>query len=97
MYARLNVAYGWLWQYDDDTIGPFILHDVERYAGMVSGWTLDGRKCARPLSEIEALSTDGVTWQPTSSLLAQVPQEEHASRVRKIRDVSLPVAFDEDQ
>jgi hypothetical protein len=97
VYARLNVAYGWSWQYDDGTVGPFILQNVERYAGMVTGWTPDGRKCARPMSEVEALSTDGETWHPTSALLVHVPQEENSGRVRNIRDVPLPVAFDEDQ
>lgn len=95
MYGRLNAAYGWTWKYDDDTIGPFILEDVEQYAGMMTGFTPDGRKCARPRSEFEALSFDGHEWHPTADLLAQVPQETQ-SRVR-IRDLRLPVAFDEDQ
>ncbi len=95
MYGRLNAAYGWTWRYDDNTIGPFVLQDVERYAGMLSGWTMDGRKCARPQSEFEALSTDGQEWFATADLLSQVPQET-TSRVR-IRDLPLQVALDEDQ
>lgn len=96
MYARLNAAYGWSWRHEDDTIGPFILHDVERYAGMVSGWTPDGRKCARPVSEVEALSLNGKVWQPTRDLLALVPWENHQRAVQE-RHLPLPVAFDEDQ
>lgn len=94
MYARLTPTYGWTWKYDDGTIGPFILSEVERYAGMLSGWTPDGRKCARPQTEFDALSHDGKTWHPTRTLLAQVPQET-TPNVR-IRDLRLPVAFDED-
>lgn len=95
MYARLNASYGWTWKYEDKSIGPFILQDIERYAGMLSGWTFDGRKCARPLSEFEALSLDGEDWHPTASLLALVPQE--SNRGVPVQDLPLPVAFDEDQ
>ena len=95
MYGRLNRTYGWVWQNDDGTLGPFILEDVERYAGMLTGFTPDGRKCARPLSEFEALSVNGEEWHPTADLLSQVPREG-TSRVR-VRDLSLPVALDQDQ
>lgn len=95
MLARLNVTYGWTWKHDDGTTGPFILADVERYAGMITGWTPDGRKCCRPLPEFEALSIDGQEWQPTADLLAQVPWETQ-SRVR-IRDLPLPFPLDEDR
>lgn len=94
MYARLNRAYGWAWQYADGSLGPFVLEDVERYAGMLTGFTPDGRKCARPLSEFEALSDDGEEWHPTADLLAQVPREGSCVRVR---DLSLPLALDQDQ
>ena len=95
MYARLNPHHGWVWQESDGTKGPFILGDVERYAGMLSGFTPDGRKCARPLFEFDALSHDGEEWHPTADLIAQVPREGK-SRVR-VRDLSLPVALDQDQ
>lgn len=94
MYARLSTAYGWTWQEPDGTQGPFVLGDVERYAGMITGFTRDGRKCARPLSEFDALSFDGKEWHPTADLLAQVPREGSSVRVR---DLSLPVALDQDQ
>lgn len=95
MYARLSSAYGWAWQEPDGSRGPFILGDVERYAGMMTGFTRDGRKCARPLCEFDALSIDGEEWHPTADLLAYVPREG-VSRVR-VRDLSLPVALDKDQ
>ncbi len=95
MYARLNRAYGWTWQYEDGSWGPFILENVERYAGMLAGWTPNGRKCARPVSEFEALSHDGIDWYPTNDLISRVKEEGHR-RVR-FTDLSLPVAFDEDQ
>jgi hypothetical protein len=95
VYARLNVAYGWTWLHQDGTQGPFVLEDVERYAGMLTGFTPDGRKCARPLSEFDLLSKDGEEWHPMVDLLALVPRED-TSRVR-VRDVSLPVALDQDQ
>ena len=94
MYGRLNRVYGWTWENEDGTRGPFILKDVEMYAGMMTGYTPDGRKCARPFSEFEALSVDGEDWQPTASLLSQVPQEGSCVR---IRDLSLPMALDQDQ
>jgi hypothetical protein len=95
VYARLSPAYGWRWEEPDGTLGPFVLGDVERYAGMLTGFTPDGRKCARPQCEFDALSHDGEEWHPTAYLLAQVPREG-SSRVR-IRDLSLPVALDQDQ
>ncbi len=95
MYGKLNTAYGWAWKYEDNTLGPFILKGVERYAGMLTGYTPDGRKCARPLSEFEALSTNGEDWHPTATMLAQVPPE--ATHNVRIRDVPLPIPLDEDQ
>lgn len=95
MYARLSPAFGWVWEEPDGTRGPFILGDVERYAGMLTGFTPDGRKCARPLPEFDSLSLDGEEWKPLSDLLALVPREGK-SRVR-VRDMSLPVALDQDQ
>lgn len=94
MYARLNLAYGWFWK-ENGFLVPFILTDAERYAGMLTGWNQDGRKCARPVNEVEALSLDGELWLPTKDLLAQVPWESR-NNVR-IRDLPLPVAFDEDR
>lgn len=87
MYGRLNRAYGWAWEYEDGSLGPFILHEVERYAGMISGFTTDGRKCTRPQSEFDGLSHDGRTWFPVGELLSQMPTE--APHVR-IDDVPLP-------
>jgi hypothetical protein len=94
VYARLNRAYGWAWQDAEGNLSSFVLVDVERYAGMISGYTADGRKCARPLSEFDALSVDGENWQPLAILLALVPLE--AKHVR-VRDLPLQVAFDQDQ
>ncbi len=93
MYGRLSATYGWTWR-TGDTIGAFVLRDIERYAGCITGWTETGRKCTRPLGEFEALSTDGIEWHPTADLLAQVPWESD-SRVRT-RDVPLPTTLDED-
>lgn len=95
MYARLNGVYGWAWQHEDGTLGPFILHQVERYAGMLSGFTTDGRRCARPLSEFDALSHDGRSWQPVTELLALVPEEKPHVRSRKLSDVQLPPGEDQ--
>lgn len=89
MYGRLNGVYGWAWQYEDGSLGPFILHNVERYAGMITGFTTDGRKCTRPQSEFDALSHDGRDWRPLVELLAQVPEENHVQG-KRVRDVQLP-------
>lgn len=97
MYGRLSQVYGWAWQHEDGTLGPFILYDVEKYAGMIAGYTPDGRKCARPSSEFDSLSHDGKTWHPTQTLLAQVPKENDAPGKLRQRDLPLPLAFDEDQ
>lgn len=95
MYGRLNRTYGWTWQYEDGTFGPFILDDIEHYAGMIAGYTLNGRKCTRPVGEYEALSHDGIEWHPTRDLLVMVPREASAKRVRTT-DLPLPVSLDED-
>lgn len=70
MYARLNPAYGWTWKGSE-----FILSDTIRYAGMFSGRTPDGRVCARPLIEFDALSHDGISWKPVHELREMVPWE----------------------
>ena len=93
MYGRLSSLYGWKWQYSDKTLGPFVLEDIERYAGMITGWTPDGRKCTRPISEFDGLSRDGVEWHPMTDLLPLVPLETCGVQDR---DLPLPVAFDED-
>lgn len=90
MYARLNVTYGWVWQNEDGTLGPFVIHTIEQYHGMITGFTKDGRKACRPATEFDALSYNGRDWFPTKELLRQVPQESRNGKVR-IRDVLLPV------
>jgi hypothetical protein len=95
MYARLNLLYGWTWPAEDGSPGPFILDEIERYKGMICGFTPDGRKCTRPLMEFDALSQDGITWQPTKTLFSQVPLESY-TRVRT-RDLPLPISLDKDQ
>lgn len=77
MHARLNPGFGWQWKNEDGSLGPFVLSDVERYAGMVSGKAPDGRKCARPLGEFDALSLDGVEWKPFFELRETIPWENH--------------------
>lgn len=91
MYGRLNRVYGWAWKYEDGTLGPFVLFNLEQYAGMFVGYTPDGRRCCRPRTEFEALSHDGETWYPTPELLSQVPQE---SRSVRTNDVPLPEEFE---
>jgi hypothetical protein len=94
MYAKLSEVYGWAWQYEDGTLGPFILHNVERYAGMIAGYTTDGRKCTRPRTEFDALSYDGRDWKPVHELLAELPEEQNV-RPRKVRDLQLPPEQDQ--
>lgn len=76
MQARLNPGFGWQWKNEDGSLGPFVLSDVERYAGMVSGTAPDGRKCARPLGEFDALSIDGIEWKPFFELRETIPWEK---------------------
>ena len=75
MYARLNAGFGWRWENEDGSLGPFVLSSAMRYAGMVSGTRPDGRVCARPLSEFDALSIDGIEWQPFAVLRELIPWE----------------------
>lgn len=44
---------------------------------MVSGKAPDGRICARPLSEFDALSEDGIYWKPFAELRELLPWENH--------------------
>lgn len=95
MYARLNATFGWQWKYEDGSFGAFIIHSVERYHGMITGFTTDGRKVARPSTEFDALSLNGRDWFPTKELLSQVPQESHGKV--QARDLPLPTPVDENQ
>lgn len=87
MHARLNPNCGWRWQYDDGTMGHFVLTAVERYAGMLSGLDPSGRRTARPQIDFDALSHDGIEWHPFADLRELVPWE--GSNVR-VRNVPLP-------
>lgn len=69
MLARLSFVYGWRWKKDDGTWGPFILTDIERYAGMIAGRAPNGRICTRPISEYDAVSEDGIEWRPVKDLV----------------------------
>lgn len=77
MLARLNSGFGWTWTNEDGSLSPFVLSDVERYAGMLSGKAPNGRICARPLGEFDALSMDGIEWKPFYELRETIPWENH--------------------
>lgn len=56
---------------------------------MVSGKAVhDGRPWARPLCEFEALSEDGVKWQPFYQLRSFIPWESH------VQETELPLPMD---
>lgn len=76
MFARLSVTYGWVWVDERGARGPFIVSDIMRYAGMVTGRAPSGRIAARPLIEYDALSLDGQEWLPVADLRHLIPWEE---------------------
>lgn len=89
MYARLHSAFGWTAVDEQGIRGPVVLANIHRYAGMVSGKAVhDGRPWARPLCEFEALSEDGVKWQPFYQLRSFIPWESH------VQETELPLPMD---
>lgn len=44
---------------------------------MVSGKAPNGRICARPLGEFDALSEDGIIWKPFNELREMIPWENN--------------------
>lgn len=84
MYARLSSCY--VYTDESGVPGAFVVSNLIRYAGMLSGTSLDGRPVSRPLVEFDALSLDGTTWQPTHKLRHLIPWE--GDRVPK--DLCMP-------
>lgn len=81
MYARLCPALGWT-EIDPLTgeAGPFVLKDVHRSYGMINGVTQKGFHTGRPVTEFDAVSTDGTNWLPLKENIALIPQETHNVR-----------------
>lgn len=73
MYARL-LPYCWV--VDESGVrSAFVISDIRRYAGMLSGLTHDGRSISRPLIDFEAVSYDGIEWHPLPTLRHLIPWE----------------------
>ena len=74
MYGRLNPnMFGWRDEQGERI--PFVLSAIYRYAGMYSGIAPDGRICARPIVDFDALSLDEIVWYPAHELGVLVPME----------------------
>jgi hypothetical protein len=76
MWGRLNPLLGWQYRGLNGKLEPFILYDLRRNSGMLSGiGTHSGVLATRPLQDFDLLSIDGKYWRDRSHLLALVPQE----------------------
>lgn len=74
MYARLSGAMGWQRVDSNGAVRPFVLSNVTRHQGMITGRSDDGRWMSRPAAEVDALSLDGEVWLPRPELFNEIPE-----------------------